>query len=330
MFKKKRKQHGLLPDPKDPRDLHLSELQPESVELSNNFDLRDNILISDQNYGSCQSHAVTKLSEYWNSKEYNRKVNLSEKFVYYNTKKVSGLWHIQGDYARSSLKALQKYGSPLLKDYPDDPEGSWEEYIDSAPPGEIYEKAKKYRIKSYWRVHGDLESIRQAIYKNKCPVLIGTKWYKSYNDVVPYGKLPLPGDKVGGGHLFVCSGWTDAHTFETGKLWFANSWGKDYGADGFFYIPFPEFNKHDFWDIWVALDLEVPERPKTGWVADSYLKMIKGFNEGDKVTPTYNLNFRDAPWGSKIGLLKPGEKLEILGESKKSGNITWQKVEIKD
>ena len=320
--KKKKKPLGLVgPDQPDPRDFQLAELQPQSVDLPTSYDLRDKMAeISDQNYGSCTAHAATSVKEYWDTKEYADIINLSEKFVYHNTKKESNLWGIQGDFLRNAFKAIQKYGAPLLKDYPDKKEDSWEDYAKPEPSEEIYEKAEKYKARTYWSVGKTLEDFRQAIYKNKCPIGTGMKWYRSYYEVGQDGKLPVPGQDDVGGHAVSCVGWT------RDKLWFRNSWGTDFGKDGYFYIPFGEFNQHDFWNAWIMLDEERPEKPDTGWVADSYLKMIKGFNEGDKVTPTYNLNFRNVPWGTKIDLLKPGDKLEILGESKRSGNLTWQKV----
>jgi len=319
--KKKKRQTGLIgPDPEDPRDFKLSELQPEEVDLPESNDYRGDMAeVSYQNYGSCTAHGATSVKEFWDSKEYGKKINLSEKFTYYNTKKESGLWDIQGDFLRNAFKALQKYGAPLLGDYPDTRDDSWKDYL-TEPEREIYELAEKFKAKTYWSVETGLKSLREAIFKNKCPVGTGMRWYRSYYKEDKNGRLPPPdGDNVGG-HAISCVGWTK------NKLWFRNSWGTDYGKDGYFYIPFGEFNQHDFWNAWIMLDEERPEKPDTGWVADSYLKMIKGFNEGDKVTPTYNLNFRNVPWGTKIDLLKPGDKLEILGESKRSGNLTWQKV----
>ncbi|MGV9206088.1 MAG: C1 family peptidase [Promethearchaeia archaeon] len=308
-------------DPPDPRDFQLSELQPEKVDLPEKFDLRGEMAeISDQHYGSCTAHSATSVKEYWDSKEYGKPINLSEKFTYYNTKKESGLWDTEGDFLRNAFKALQKYGVPLLEDYPDTKEDDWEDYVTTEPPEEIYEKAKQYKARTYWSIDRTLNDFREAIYKNKCPIGTGMRWYSSYYKVGQDGHLPLPKDNKVGGHAISCVGWTH------NKLWFRNSWGKDWGNDGYFYIPFGEFNQHTFWNAWIMLDEERPEKPDTGWVADTYLRMIKGFDEGDKVTPTYNLNFRDAPWGAKIDLLKPGDKLEILGKSKKSGNLTWQKV----
>ena len=105
---------GLLaPDPIDIRDYQLAELQ-EAVDLPEEFDLRSQMTpISSQFYGTCTSHAVDGV------KEFQEKEDLSQRFIYYNTKKISGLWNIQGDYLRNALKAVCNYGVCLEKTFPD-------------------------------------------------------------------------------------------------------------------------------------------------------------------------------------------------------------------
>lgn len=323
IFKKNKRPLGLLSrDPVDIRDYQLAEIQDKRVELPDEFDLRDKMTpVGDQNYGTCTSWAGCAVKEYWDKKEYGRDINLSEKFNYYNIKKISGLWTIEGDYLRNSFKALCEYGAPLLEDYPDTRDGSWENYLNE-PPQELYEKAKKYKAKTYWSVDRTLESFRQAIFQNNCPIGTGMKWFRAYYDEGSDGYLPRPaGDKVGG-HAIACAGWT-----KDGKLWFKNSWGADYGKDGYFYIPFEEFTKHDFWNAWISLDEEAPEPQIKGWVAGSYLELIRNYKKEEIVTPTYNLNFRTGPWERVIKVVKPGEELRITGNVK-HGNYLWYEVEL--
>ena len=121
MFRKKYKYtFGVLSkDPTDIRDYQLANIQA-LVKLPEEFDLRDKMSpVGRQNYGSCTSWGATAVKEYLDNKEYGKVINLSEKFVYHNTKKISGLWNNQGDYVRNALKSICDYGAPLLEDYPD-------------------------------------------------------------------------------------------------------------------------------------------------------------------------------------------------------------------
>ena len=85
-FRKKIGEFGLIgPDYPDEKDYILTSIQPEIVELPNDFPLR-NLMgpIGHQIFGSCTAWGSTALAEYWNRKEYGKIINLAEKFVYFN------------------------------------------------------------------------------------------------------------------------------------------------------------------------------------------------------------------------------------------------------
>jgi len=326
IFKRNKFVAGVLaPDPTDVRDYQLCDIQPEATELPEEFDLRDKMSpIGYQNYGSCTSWGTTSVKEYLDNKEYHKIINLSEKFVYHFTKVESGLWGIQGDYVRSALKAICKYGAPLIEDYPDTREKNWETYVKKEPSLEIQKKAEKYKGKTYWSVGKTLESFKQAMYQQKAPIITGMMWHESYRAIQKDGKLPIPGTKKIGGHCVSAIGWTK------NKLWFRNSWGTKFGNQGYFYIPFNEFNKHEIWNASVLLDI----KPTIGYVAEKYLEKVSSnnFKLGDIVTPTTNLNLRESPTinSNKITLLEPGQKLKIIEGNIIGGNYKWSKIKIND
>ena len=318
----KNEELGLLArDPVDIRDYQLAEIQ-SPVSLPEEFDLRSKMTsVQRQNWGTCTSHMADGVKEFLDKKEYGKEIKLSQKFIYYNTKVISGLWNNQGDYLRNAFKSVCQYGACLEETFSDIRRSSWNDYIKDIPSEEVYKKAEKYKGKTFWAVGRTLENFRQAIFQQKAPVGFGMMWNKSYRNPAVDGRLPLPDTELSG-HALICVGWTK------GKLWFKNSHGASWGLNGYAYIPFEEFEKHDIWNAYILTDLEVPEDPveKEGWVADGYLR--KDFIKGDIVYPICSLNFRNAPWGTKIKTLKNGEKIKILGFSKKTSNITWQKVEI--
>lgn len=242
---------GLLnKDPLDTRDYLLSSAQPLSVALPENYILRDKQtpVQNQQNFGICYSMAATGIAEFWNSAEYSTFINLSERFTAHYTKTLSGLWDQQGDYFRYAVKAICDYGICKEEKWPNDFDLTWHDFIRTKPPETIKKEAEEFKGKTYWRVDGKLENIKQAIYQNKTGVLVGMGWFSSYNATPINGLLPMPSGTQSG-HAIICVGW------ENNKLWFKNSWGINWGNQGYFYIPFEDFDKHDIWDAWILLDL---------------------------------------------------------------------------
>jgi hypothetical protein len=327
-FFKKQYKTGLLgKDPIDIRDYLLSEIQPNAVPLPDIFNLRDkqSPVENQDGKGVCYAMAGCGYQEYWNSIEYKKSIDLSTRFLVWATKKISGLINIEADFFRNVLKAIVDYGIALESDYPTNYSLSWQQFI-VEPPIDIRQKALEFKGKTYWRVMTDLDSIRQAIYQNKAPVLTGIAWYSSYNSPAPDGKLPLPSGNAEG-HAILCVGW------EYDKLWFKNSWGINWGNKGYFYIPFNEFSKHEIWDCWILLDEERPQVEMDGWVAEEYLQVPDWipFKAGTIVIPITNLRLRKYPsiYAPILQLLNRDQKLEIVGEDRFYQNgYFWRKVKL--
>jgi len=325
LFKKKVELGLLSRDPTDIRDYQLAEIQTP-VELPEEFDLRDKMTSTQrQNWGTCTANMADGVKEFWDKKEYGREIKLSQKFIYINTKKISGLWNTQGDYLRNAFKAVCDYGACLEETFPDIKRNTWEEYIKDVPSDEAYKEAEKYKGKTFWAVGSTLEDFRQAIFQNKCPVGFGMMWDKSYYVPAPAdARLSLPSGVELGGHAVICVGWTKD------KLWFKNSHGTDWGLNGYAYIPFSEFEKHDIWNAYILTDrIEPPLSKIEGWVAIEYLRQFQGFKAGTKVAPVYNLNLRIKPAveSQKLITLKRNQECEVLSDEVIDANgYKWQKI----
>ena len=314
----------IAPDVKDSRNYILSTVQPLTVALPIDFDLRDrqSPVQNQRKLGVCYSFATAGISEYWNIKEYQRDINLSERFVVYNTKRISGLWDMEGDYFRNSLQAMCNYGAPLEQDYPFS--DNWEDYK-KEPSVAMYELAKKYAGKTYWVVDGNLESIKQAVFQNNCPVLIGMPWYESFNKPNLDGRLPLPSGKMVGGHAISGGYWSE------NRMWFKNSYSNLWGRNGYFYIPFSDFGKYEIWNSYVLLDLVETPMTTEGYVAIQFLAVNNGYKGGTSVKAVSNLNIRIAPNTNSqiITTIKKDQPCEVVDDVIANGNgFRWQKIKF--
>jgi len=250
---------GLLnPDPIDKRDISLSEIVPLQVDYPEVIDMDKFTIISNQFYGTCTSHGSTGADECQEGQEYGVKTKLSNKFVYLKTKEISQLYNDEGDYLRNALKALEHFGVSLDSDFPDEKMNNWAEYIRTPIPTELNGKALKHKIKGYARIGKTIDDFIKGMWTAKSPVPTGMAWYQSYNNVRSDGYLPPASGKQVGGHAFRGS----IVDFKEEKVWFPNSWGPNWGRNGYFYIPFKEWSQHQIWDCWVIYPLPNDWRDK--------------------------------------------------------------------
>jgi len=260
---------GLLgPDEKDERDLLATQFLPqkEVEELPKSFNLMSQMTaIQIQFYGSCTSHSIDGIAEYLEKKETGQETKLANRFIYHNTKVISGLWNDEGDYLKNGVKSYVEYGVPLESDFPDTQDVPWSTYVSKKPSQEVYDKALKYKAEGYLKVDPNLQAFRNSLYQNKTPVALGMNWYKSYKPDKT-GRLPLPEGNAEG-HAISYVGWE-----EDNKDWFRNSWGTSWGNNGYFYIPTNEFTSHSFWNGWILYDLPNDWQNKVKSMHQRYIK----------------------------------------------------------
>lgn len=310
----------------DSRDYMLSAVQPLGI-VPDSFCLRDQMTsVQLQFWGTCTSHSADGVKEFQEKVEYGKEVKLSQRFVYYNTKVISGLWNDEGDYLRNALAALQKYGVPIEELFPDSADSNWLNYVKKQPSTTVYEAALIHKSGNYFRVNCDPDAFHSAIFQNKIPLATGMPWYSNYK-VGPTGKLPLPiGDSVGG-HAVVYAG------YENGQEWFRNSWGPSWGCNGYFYILTEEFIRYQIWDAWIILDLPNILPKIGGWVAQKYISRFgDSFKPGDLIFPNVlSLNMRSVPMGEILKVIHPTDKAIIVADEKNGqqvGDYSWWKIQL--
>ena len=205
---------------------------------------------------SCVGHAVGKAKGKQESNEHGQLIDLSKMFLYSLCKREQEFegW---GTNVPLALKMLTKYGIPLNSTVPENvnlPESEYIRICDNVSE-EVYKEAEKFKAKSFWFIYaGDWERIIRAGYTEKIPLVTTTEWYRSYNQPEADGRLPFPSGGVVSGHAFVYSGKETVNNRV--RLWFDNSWGKNWGKDGRFYIWLDEIEKYNLGTFFIVVDIE--------------------------------------------------------------------------
>lgn len=152
-----------------------------------------------------------------------------------------------GAYIRDAIKTLANYGAP---------HGSLWPYVPSKltrkPPPAVEKSAAQHRITGYLSVLQDLGQMRSCLAQGR-PIVIGFTVYESFESqkVAETGVVAMPkrGEQAIGGHAVLIVGYDDA----TRRFKFRNSWGPDWGDEGYGYFDFDYLTNPDlagdFWTI---------------------------------------------------------------------------------
>jgi C1A family cysteine protease len=261
----------------DTRDLAYFSRMNVNVHLPNCVDLRDENpeIFNQLELGSCTANAgVVNMMMLESKKKYTDIENiplLSRLFLYYKERSIEGtLDEDSGATMRSICKALNKYGVCEEKYFPYDTSK-----FKNPPSPEAEADALKHTISGYRSIYS-LTDIKSYLNAYRLPVLIGMQVFESFEsaEVAKTGIVPLPtpNEKNLGGHAVLVVGYDDdffpgktkskiVNTVKglfidktmKGALIVRNSWSKEWGDDGYFYLPYAFVNKGYAFDFWVIL-----------------------------------------------------------------------------
>jgi len=181
----------------------------------------------------------------------NQNEQLSELFLYAKCKEIDGL-DTQGTYLRCLMKVLKDVGCVPLADYPFF--DNWNTRNNTFPTisDNLLEEASARKIKKYARLE-TLNDIKKAIFNENGAILntpVSDSYYEAQLGVI--GKIY---GKRYGYHCVAAIGWDDNKEIEydysnikgnsnlgkvryKGVLICKNSWGREWGEMGYFYIPY--------------------------------------------------------------------------------------------
>ncbi|MEO7120886.1 MAG: C1 family peptidase [Ginsengibacter sp.] len=243
--------YGWMPDLPDQRDLMYSAPMMVMKQLPSKIDLTSKCppVYNQGQIGSCTANALSAAFEFDRKKQKLQDFMPSRLFLYYNERVLQNTVNSDsGAFIRDGIKTLNVNGICPEKEWPYDVSK-----FAQKPPQKCYKDALKCNIKSYQKLNNTNLSQLQSCLSEGFSFVFGFTVYESFESqqVARTGIVPMPStkEKVVGGHAVMAVGYDDSKQVVIVR----NSWGKDWGAKGYFYMPYSYITSShlcdDFWTI---------------------------------------------------------------------------------
>lgn len=244
-----KRKYAWLPDVPDQRDFLYSKVMKVPKTLPAIVDLSQRCsTVEDQGeLGSCTANALAGNLEFIDNADTDGYIDQSRLFIYYNERVIEKkVTEDSGAMLRDGIKSLAKWGCC--------PENIWPYKISDfakKPPQKCYSSAGKHLIISYRRLD-TLDEMKVCL-ASGYPFVFGFAVYESFESAVvaKTGKVNMPGynERMLGGHAVMAAGYIEAQK----RFIVRNSWGRDWGMNGYFTIPYEYLASRnlsdDFWVI---------------------------------------------------------------------------------
>lgn len=242
---RERRMYGCKLSPPDPRDHRFSA--PHVVALPDFVDLRPHCSpVEDQrDANSCVANAVVGALEYMDRRAGGRAIDYSRLFVYWYARDLRG-WQDQdeGCYIRDAIKVVAGRGVC--------PESLWPYNLQRVmvePEAVCGAAAHRHLLERYARAK-TLQDIQAALAMGY-PVVGGFPVFEALEspEVAKSGLLPAPRpeDHILGYHAMMIAGYDAAAK----QLIVRNSWGPEWGLNGYVKFPFAYAERGLIEDVWV-------------------------------------------------------------------------------
>lgn len=217
--------------------------------------------------GSCTAFAGMGMIEYFQRRAFGRHVDGSHRFLYKVTRKLGGFKGDSGAFLRTTIGAMALFGVP--------PREHWRydiEKFDQEPPAFCYAFAQSFQALTYYRLDppgSDPATVLSTIkghLASKLPSMFGFTCFESLDAAFEHGDIPFPTtrEQVVGGHAVMAVGYDDKRKIKnptgkaetTGAFLIRNSWGREWGEEGYGWLPYEYVTQGLADDWWVLLKNE--------------------------------------------------------------------------
>ena len=242
---------GWKPDLADYRDHKFKAVLNKTLPSKVDLRLQCPIIYDQNELGSCTANALAGAFQFEQLKQIKKRSQSfipSRLFIYYNERVLEGTVNSDaGATLRDGIKTLNAQGVC--------PETLWKYKIGKfaqKPSATCYASALKNQLQEYLSVTPSIPQIKQCL-ADGYPAVFGFSVYSSFmtDQVAQTGIMPMPqdGDQLEGGHAVMAVGYDNSKS----ALLVRNSWGKSWGLNGYFWMPYDYTTlaqlTSDFWTI---------------------------------------------------------------------------------
>jgi C1A family cysteine protease len=215
--------------------------------------------------GSCTANAGVGIVEYYEKRAFNKHLEASRLFLYKTTRNLMQVTGDAGGWLRCTMGALVLCGVPDEKYWPYNVAD-----FDVEPGAFVYSVADNYEALKYF-CHDPqgakipypavLDSVKKYL-EAGIPSMFGFWGFPSFDKSDTKGGIPYPteGEKAEWGHAIVAVGYDDTKKIKnlnnnketTGALLIRNSWGTEWGDNGYGWMPYDYILNNlalDFWSL---------------------------------------------------------------------------------
>ena len=247
------KKYGWKPDLPDHRDQKICFTENHTSDI---VDLRKKCppIYNQGTLGSCTANAIGFAYQFDESKQNSENIFIpSRLFIYYNEREMEGTVNIDNGAAiRDGIKCINKIGVCDEIDWPYDISK-----FNMKPPANLYNESNKHKSVKYRKIDQRIKQLQMAL-KSGFPIVFGISVFESFESLETYKTgivtVPTYDEKMIGGHAIAIVGYNENKK----HFIIRNSWGKDWGDDGYGYMPYSyvlDSNlASDFWIVETITD----------------------------------------------------------------------------
>ena len=301
-----RRVYGHIKDKVDARDLIYRVEQSPST-LPTAIDLRPHCppAYDQGDLGSCTANSLAGAIEYDQIKQGLPAFIPSRLFIYYCERALEGTINQDaGAMIRDGIKVVVTNGAP--------PEAEWPYDISKftqKPPQQAYNDAKKNLVTKYMSLSQSLNILKSCLAEGY-PFTLGIQIYSKFESpaVAKTGmvSLPAPQERYLGGHAVLCVGYDDSKQVFIVR----NSWGTNWGVDGYFYLPYKYVLDPNLADsFWTLRSVQAPTPIKEG---DTTVKItVQPITQPAPGQVLLSLLFSDVPADKAAKVVAVGQAIQV-------------------